>query len=52
MKNDVVLFDQGIADEMLDEHVAGKADHAKKLFTLLVIAEWSTLNSKRIGGVS
>jgi asparagine synthase (glutamine-hydrolysing) len=38
-------------EALLAEHEAGKADHAKRLFTALTIAEWARLNADRIGGV-
>lgn len=38
-------------EALLAEHEAGKADHAKRLFTALTVTEWARLNSNRIGGV-
>ncbi len=36
---------------LLARHVAGKADHAKRLFSALAVVEWGVLNEARIAGV-
>ena len=39
-------------EQLLKEHVAGSADHSKRLFTALTLMYWTSINSQRIGGVA
>ena len=34
------VFDAGYVTRLLDEHRAGRADHARRLYTLLALLEW------------
>jgi asparagine synthase (glutamine-hydrolysing) len=51
-KQGAPLINAAMMEHLLDEHVAGKADHAKRLFSALTVVEWASLNCARIQGAS
>lgn len=46
------LVNHSAFDQLLEEHVAGKFDHAKRLFTALTLMQWASIYSHRIGRVA
>jgi len=52
LDSDTPLLRYEPLERLLDEHGTGKADHTKRLFTALVIAEWARQNGEKIGGVA
>jgi asparagine synthase (glutamine-hydrolysing) len=46
------LINIPMMEHLLDEHMAGKADHAKRLFSALTVVEWASIMKGRISGVA
>ncbi|WP_168215597.1 asparagine synthase (glutamine-hydrolyzing) [Marinobacter confluentis] len=46
------LLNHSELEDLLGEHVAGKFDHAKRLFSALAVMQWTSIYSHRIGGVT
>lgn len=46
------LINHPAFEELLQEHVSGKADHAKRLFTALTVMYWKSLYLSRVGGIA
>jgi asparagine synthase (glutamine-hydrolysing) len=45
------LLNHSALEKLLKDHVEGKADHAKRLFTALTVMQWTSIYSHRIGNV-
>jgi asparagine synthase (glutamine-hydrolysing) len=46
------ILQRGFVEELLAQHVAGRADHAKKIFSALTAVVWVRLNQARIAGIA